>query len=68
MKIPFGRAVKCSCGAIAEGQSTWQTLATSTAVHDDYCSRISRTFVAEKLGYDEQLITTKLDNGGNVIA
>jgi len=67
MNIQYGRAVQYSCGATNEGQSTWHTLA-QAAPHDAYCSRISRSYTAEQMGYDGQLISTKLDNGGNVIA
>lgn len=67
MNLEYGRAVQCSCGAVNEGQSTFHTLA-NYAKHDDYCSRITRTFTAEQMGYDGQLMTSKLDNGGNVIA
>ena len=67
MSMKYGRSISCSCGATNEGQVTWHTLANS-APHDAYCSRISRSFTASQLGEDGLKFTSKLDNGGNVIA
>ena len=63
----LGRSVTCTCGATKEGQVTWHALANS-APHDDYCSKISRSFTAERLGYDGLRFSAKLDNRGNEIA
>ncbi len=62
-----GRAVTCSCGAHNFGQSTWMTLA-NYAPHDPYCSRITRTFIADQTDYTGIVRNVTLDNRGNFIA